>query len=111
MAVSGRTVGQLHREITQKYGMLHYEEASFTTTPERKCILQQQVYEQDTLPDFGAEILSISRQDGCKVLFKDGSWVICRFSGTEPLLRMAAEGGTHFQAQGYIRIWSKFLGI
>lgn len=111
LAVSGRTVGQLHREITQKYGMLHYEEASFTTTPERKCILQQQVYEQDTLPDFGAEILSISRQDGCKVLFKDGSWVICRFSGTEPLLRMAAEGGTHFQAQGYIRIWSKFLGI
>lgn len=111
LAVTGKTVGQLHREITQKYGMLHYEEASFATTAERKCSLQQQVYEQNELPDFGAEILSVNRQDGCKVLFQDGSWVICRFSGTEPLLRMAAEGISHFQAQEYIRIWRESLGL
>jgi len=111
LAVTGKTVGQLHREITQKYGMLHYEEASLATTPERKAVLQQRIYGQRDLPDFGAEIQRVSLADGCKVVFKDGSWVICRFSGTEPLLRMAAEGGSHFQAQGYIRIWRKALGV
>ena len=111
LAVTGKTVGQLHREITKKYGMLHYEEVSIATSPEHKQTLQQQVYGQEDLPDFGMEILRISREDGCKVFFKDGSWVVCRFSGTEPLLRMAAEGGSHFQAQGYIRIWRKALGI
>ena len=30
-------------------------------------------------------------EDGCKVYFTDGSWVICRFSGTEPLLRVMVE--------------------
>lgn len=111
LAVTGKTIGQLHREITQNYGILHYEEASFTTTSERKQMLQKQVYEQRDLPDFGTERLRVSYEDGCKVFFKDGSWVICRFSGTEPLLRMAAEGSSHFQAQGYIRIWRNFLGI
>ena len=41
----------------------------------------------------------VSREDGCKVYFQDGSWVICRFSGTEPLLRMAAEGGSMEEAE------------
>ena len=43
--------------------------------------------------------------------FEDGSWVICRFSGTEPLLRMAAEGEKPGQAKEYIRIWSEALGL
>ena len=32
-------------------------------------------------------------------MFTDGSWVITRFSGTEPLLRVFAEAGTTEQAQ------------
>lgn len=46
-----------------------------------------------------------------KVFFKDGSWIICRFSGTEPLLRMAAEGETRAQALDYIHIWRKALDL
>ena len=46
-----------------------------------------------------------------KVWFPDGSWIICRFSGTEPLLRMAAEGSTQGQAKGYIQLWRNALGL
>ena len=66
---------------------------------------------QEQLPDFGKEIDHVSRADGCKVFFKDGSWIICRFSGTEPLLRMAAEGETRAQALDYIHIWRKALDL
>jgi hypothetical protein len=41
----------------------------------------------------------------------DGSWVICRFSGTEPLLRLAAEGNTQSQAQNHIQCWKAFLEL
>ena len=61
-------------------------------------------------PDFDG-VDHISREDGCKVYFKDGSWVICRFSGTEPLLRMAAEAETKEKAEGYISTWKKFLSL
>ena len=111
LAVTGKSVSRLYREITEKYGRLSYEEAAFTMTNARKQELQTLLFGQEQVPDFGCAVERISREDGCKVYFADGSWVICRFSGTEPLLRMAAEGSTDAQARGYIRCWQEALGL
>jgi len=111
LAVTGKSIGEIYREITRKYGMLYYEETSFTTTTQNKQWLQQLVYEQKRLPQFPEKTASVSFEDGCKVEFEDGSWVICRFSGTEPLLRIAAEGNTYHQARNYIQLWKEHLGL
>ena len=111
LAVTGKSVSQLYREITDKYGQLFYEDTAFTMSHARKEELQEEVFIRRKLPDFGAEIARIDYSDGCKVWFSDGSWVICRFSGTEPLLRMAAESETPEQAKRYIRIWKESLGL
>ena len=79
-------------------------------THERKAELQHFLFEELRNPDFDG-VDHISREDGCKVYFTDGSWVICRFSGTEPLLRMAAEAETKEKAEGYISSWKKFLSL
>lgn len=75
-----------------------------------KPALQQYLFEQHACPEF-ENVDHISREDGCKVYFTDGSWVICRFSGTEPLLRMAAEAETDEKAQSYIQTWKAFLSL
>lgn len=111
LAVTGKTIGEIYREIVQEYGMLYYEEGSFSTTPENKTLLKQLVFQQKQLPAFDGMIERISYEDGCKVFFADGSWTICRFSGTEPLLRIAAEGNTNDQAADLIRRWKAFLGL
>ena len=111
LAVTGKSIAEIYREIIQKYGMLYYEEASVTTTSQNKQWLKQLVFQQKKLPEFTEKIERISYEDGCKVFFEDGSWAICRFSGTEPLLRIAAEGSTHHQAVGLIRQWKEFLGL
>ena len=111
LAVTGKSVSRLYREITDCYGMLYYEEAAFSMTPARKRELQERLFVQGQLPDFPEPPEKISREDGCKVCFGDGSWVICRFSGTEPVLRFAAEGSTQSQARDYIRLWRDALGL
>ena len=111
LAVTGKSVSQLYREITEKYGELYYEEASFAMTHARKQELRELLFVRCQVPDFGLEIEKIDRSNGCKVWFQDGSWIICRFSGTEPLLRMAAEGNEKAQAKRYIRIWRNSLGL
>ena len=111
LAVTGKSISQLYREITDKYGELHYEEASFTMSPARKNTLQEEIFVQHKLPDFGKTIARIDRSDGCKVWFDDGSWIICRFSGTEPLLRMAAESENIDGARKNIRIWKEALEL
>jgi phosphomannomutase len=94
LAVSGKSVGQLCQEIAEKYGCLHYAEKDCELTAEHKQLLYKRIFENQVIPAFSQDVERIQWNDGCKICFSDGSWVICRFSGTEPLLRIAAEGNT-----------------
>ena len=111
LAVTGKSIAQLYQEIVQRYGELSYEEIAISMTPGRKSALQEQIFGQHRLPDFREPVEKVDYSDGCKVSFADGSWVICRFSGTEPVLRIAAEGNTPAQAKDYIRRWQEDLGL
>ena len=111
LAVTGKSVSQLYQEIIDQYGMLYYEDAAYTMTPDHKAALQKLIFTELQMPDFGKEIASVSREDGCKICFTDGSWVICRFSGTEPLLRIAAEAETSEAAKADIQRWKTFLSL
>jgi phosphoglucomutase len=42
----------------------------------------------------GRHVKSLDRTDGLKLEFDDGSWVLMRLSGTEPLLRVYTEAGS-----------------
>ena len=76
----------------------------------RKSELQRELFEKGVLPDFeGVE--RVNREDGVKLYMADGSWVICRFSGTEPLLRMAAEAESAAQAERYLTAWRELLAL
>ena len=111
LAVTGKTISALYQEVLDKYGTLAYVEADFTMTPARKKQLQEDIFVHHKFPNFTGGVERIDRSDGCKIWFADGSWVICRFSGTEPLLRMAAEGQTEAQARRHIRYWQEFLEL
>jgi alpha-D-glucose phosphate-specific phosphoglucomutase len=39
----------------------------------------------------GRKVVSVDRTDGAKFIFDDGSWMLLRLSGTEPLLRLYVE--------------------
>lgn len=111
LAITGKSLSHLYQEIIDKYGYLYWADADFTMSPARKQELQDLLFVQNFLPEFGNEIARVNREDGCKVYFADGSWVICRFSGTEPLLRMAAESAQKGQAERYIQAWKQALGL
>ena len=109
LAVTGKSVGQLCQEIAEKSGSPHYAEFDCKITPEQKEIMRKRIFDQQEIPVFEQAIERVQWNDGCKIRFADGSWVICRFSGTEPLLRIAAEGNTPQQTQEYIQTWESFL--
>ena len=63
------------------------------------------------LPEFDAKVVRVNYEDGCKVYFEDDSFVICRFSGTEPLLRIFAESSTKEKAAEYVACWKNMLNL
>ncbi len=79
-------------------------------TPERKRELQEQLFGEELMPSLEG-LQRVNREDGVKMYFEDGSWVICRFSGTELLLRMAAEADSPERAESYIRAWRELLSL
>lgn len=111
LAVTGKSVSELYKEITDKYGTLCYADDAFTMTHARKKALQDKLFLDKFLPDFGNAIDHVSYEDGCKVYFADGSWVICRFSGTEPLLRVAAESEDAARTARYLQTWKQALEL
>ena len=110
LAVTGRSLTELYGEITERCGSPVYREADFRMTGERKAQLQALLFEKELLPALPG-IARVSREDGVKLYFEDESWVICRFSGTEPLLRMAAEADIAERAEQYIESWRSLLEL
>ncbi len=108
---TGKSPSQLFAELEEKYGKFEMVEFNLPFAPEAKDEVVAKVMVDRILPEFMQKIKSVSYEDGCKVHFEDNSFVICRFSGTEPLLRIFAEGKTESQAQSYIDAWKNLLNL
>ena len=111
ISVIGKTPSEIIDDLESQFGKFVMAEDNLTFKPELKPQINQILMVEKHLPDFGEEIVNVNYEDGCKVYFQDDSFVICRFSGTEPLLRIFAEGKTKEQASRYIQIFKDFLSI
>ena len=59
----------------------------------------------------GSPITSIGTRDGYKYYAADGSWLLVRFSGTEPLLRIYTETNSQERVQRMLAIGKQMAGI
>ena len=73
--------------------------------------IMKQLIEDRELPEFPYEIDRVSYVDGCKVYFKNDGWIIARFSGTEPLLRIFCEMHTRQEARRTADVLKDFLHL
>ena len=87
------------------------EEKDYKFSLEKKAEIHKTLMEDRLLPEFPCEVEKISYMDGCKVYFKNGGWVIARFSGTEPLLRIFCEMETKKEAQHICKLFEDFLKL
>ena len=87
------------------------EERDYKFSAEEKERIMQTLMVDKLLPDFGLEVERVSYADGCKVYFKNGGWIIGRFSGTEPLIRIFCEMADMEQARTAADRMEVFLGL
>lgn len=111
IAVTGKKLSQIAKDIEEEYGAIHMEERDYKFSQEKKDEIYDTLLVQKLLPDLDIEIEKISYLDGCKVYFKNGGWIIARFSGTEPLLRIFCEMPDPKTAMKLCESFEKFLQI
>ncbi len=108
VSVTGKSPAQLLDELKKEFGTFVMVEDDMRFAPEVKPMVNKTLMVDKLLPTFKDEIKRVNYEDGCKVYFEDG-YVICRFSGTEPLLRIFAESTNSVRAKEYIDTFKKFL--
>lgn len=111
VAKTGRSLSQLWQEIEQQYGRCEMAERDYRFSQAKKAEIYTQLLEDKLLPTFVHEVERVSYQDGCKVYFANGGWIIARFSGTEPLLRIFCEMPTMREADAEADCMQQFLGL
>ncbi len=103
MAKTGKSLSELYQEITNRFGCVYTADAEFVMNSELKQRVRKKLLEDKCLPEFTYSISKVSYLDGCKVYFENGGWIIARFSGTEPLLRLCAEMESQAEADALVR--------
>ena len=110
ISVTRKPLSALVQEIYDEYGQMRMAEYDWALTQGHKEEIQRRIFTDKELPDFGLPVEKVSYLDGCKVYF-EGGWIIVRFSGTEPRVRIFAERDTLAHAKELVRIMADFAGL
>ncbi|MBN2853823.1 MAG: phosphoglucomutase/phosphomannomutase family protein [Clostridia bacterium] len=111
ISVTKMKISQILDVIYEKYGYRTMVENAYTFKADKKDSLIDLLYEQKKLPLFPFDIDYTNYMDGVKVNFRNNGWIIARFSGTEPLLRVFSEMPSQEQADKACQVMKEFLEI
>ena len=108
LAKTGQRISQLLEHVYAITGHLVAVEANLPATPEMRVIVPERLaqmvdqHERAAVEIASYPVTRISTLDGVKFLLENDNWVLMRFSGTEPVLRIFAEADTEEKAHALI---------
>ena len=91
IAVTGRRISALLDDVHAITGRLVSREVNLPATSEMKVMVPRKLAKADLRTIAGKPVVRISHEDGTKFYLEHDNWLLLRFSGTEPLLRIFAE--------------------
>ncbi|MGH9752618.1 MAG: phosphoglucomutase/phosphomannomutase family protein [Blastocatellia bacterium] len=109
VASLGASLGEMLEELFRKDGALYSERVGIKLTPEVKDRLRKRLSSDPPNSIGGRRVAEVNRMDGVKYIFDDGSWILLRMSGTEPVVRCYAETNTKKDLEVLIETGSKFV--
>lgn len=95
VAEYGVSLYELVEDLLKEVGPAFYERKDIRLGhPVSKQKMTAYLHEQAPAKIGGEQVLQVSAVDGVKYIMSDDSWLLIRPSGTEPVLRVYAEGRT-----------------
>jgi len=86
-----RGLSDIVAEMEREFGELHYGRRDVSRPMDVSARLIERVRKGELNQSFGPDYASLEEKDGAKMNFRDGSWILFRKSGTEPIIRIYAE--------------------
>lgn len=99
MAAKGKRLEDLIEDVFAEVGRHEYTRTDLHPPQENMHRIISALASFKETEFAGAPLARIVRKDGTRLDFEDGSWLLLRPSGTEPVVRVYAEAGTQERAR------------
>jgi phosphomannomutase len=109
--MSGKGLWALLEETMDEIGHFHYARIDLLIENEAKQLLMQQLAAGGIEQIAGFAVQSHNFSDGFKYIFGDGSWLLIRPSGTEPVLRLYSEAGDPAKVSALLEAARSIAGV
>jgi phosphomannomutase len=106
IARTGKKISELRETVYNLTGRLYVVEDNVPATPEMRVVIPRRLAETEITHVGPYPVQRVSHLDGTKFFLENDNWLLLRFSGTEPVLRIFAEADTEEKARELIR-WLK----
>lgn len=94
MAARGKRLEEQITELMDEFGPHEYDRIDLHPDPARMPNIIRALREDNPSEVAGFKVDRIDRMDGTKFEFADGSWLLLRASGTEPVVRVYSESSS-----------------
>ena len=91
MLSTGKSVSQLVEKLFELVGPHYYSRIDIRFPNERRPEVKARMDAARPEKIAGLKVTGIETLDGYKFLMEDGGWLLVRFSGTEPIIRIYTE--------------------
>jgi len=109
MVKSGKKLSELVQELFDEFGDHAYYRNDLHTEESKKQAMIEHCTQKKLTEIDGKAVAEWQFTDGIKQLMEDGSWLLVRPSGTEPVLRIYAEAPTADQAKAMVEDVTKIV--
>jgi phosphomannomutase len=106
-----RPLSQVLEYVRDKVGPFYYDRVDLHYPAAERDVILERV--SNARPDAlsGSKVTEISTIDGYKFYAEDGSWLLVRFSGTEPLLRIYTETSSPERVKENLEAGRRLAGL
>jgi phosphomannomutase/molybdopterin-guanine dinucleotide biosynthesis protein A len=109
LARTGKKISQLRETVYGITGRLYDFEENFPATPEMRIAVPRKLRDTPSSHVGPYKVVKISHMDGTKLYLENDNWVLLRFSGTEPVLRLAVEADSPGKAHELLAWLKQFV--
>jgi phosphomannomutase len=102
---------ELIQILFDRVGPHFYDRVDSPLPPDQRAAFEDRIRAASPARIGGLGVLEIQRKDGTKFLLEDGGWLLVRFSGTEPLVRVYCETTSAERVQPILQDGLRLVGV
>ena len=111
MVKTGKTPSQLLAYLYSKVGEHYYDRIDLHFPEEKRQAIINRVRDGAPKSIENVKVARLDTQDGFRFILADNSWLLIRFSGTEPILRIYAETNDTERVKRMLQFGRELAGV